>query len=251
MTTSHLTLDGAWAECSKPEECELLFHVPGMTPAAAEALPASMLDPLLEVVDPPNATRSPQAGEDTGPGKFWVRYDPERGKNVLHRAYGLPAAKFGSGERQWWVNGRRHRGGGKPAQIKAYGAQEWWVDGCQHRDGDKPAQVSKLGEIWMVHGKQHRAGDKPAVIRRDEHGVEIARAWFHQDFEHRLFAPAVVYANGGREWWRLGHMHRLFGPAVVLADGTREWWLFGRQVWPRPKPWSDAKRLDSRQWSED
>ena len=46
---------------------------------------------------------------------------------------------------------------------------------------------------------------------------------------HRVYGPAVVYSNGGREWYQNGQRHRMDGPAVERVDGSRAWFRNGQR----------------------
>jgi hypothetical protein len=47
----------------------------------------------------------------------------------LHRLDG-PAVQFGSGHKEWWINGKLHRLDG-PAIVGSDRTEEWWVDGIK------------------------------------------------------------------------------------------------------------------------
>jgi hypothetical protein len=47
---------------------------------------------------------------------------------------------------------------------------------------------------------------------------------------HRVYGPAVEYADGEKVWCQNGLRHRVDGPAIEYPDGTYEWWLNGRRL---------------------
>ena len=45
---------------------------------------------------------------------------------------------------------------------------------------------------------------------------------------HRLYGPAIEYADGGRAWYQNDQRHRVDGPAAEWPDGYRAWYINGK-----------------------
>ena len=45
---------------------------------------------------------------------------------------------------------------------------------------------------------------------------------------HRLFGPAIEWADGSETWYENGKLHRLDGPAVIRLDGYEAWYKNGK-----------------------
>ena len=73
---------------------------------------------------------------------------------------------------------------------------------------------NKQGQIHRVYG--------PAVKYADG-----THAWFQNGQLHRWYGPAIEYADGGRTWYQNGVLHRIDGPAAVFPDGYRAWYQNG------------------------
>jgi hypothetical protein len=134
-------------------------------------------------------------------------------KSELHRGGGLPAREFASGDKEWWVNGKRHREtplgcsdgvGELPAYEWANGDKAWYVNGVLHRSGGLPAIERANGDkFWYFNGQLHRSGGLPAIDR----------------------------ANGDKLWHVNGKLHRDGGlPAREWANGCKEWWVNGVNI---------------------
>jgi|SRR5210317_2028740 hypothetical protein len=104
---------------------------------------------------------------DEGGDKF---YFSDRKMTIRHREDG-PAIEYTSGDKVWYINGKRHREDGP--------AIEW-------ANGDK---------YWYINGKRHRE-DGPAV----EYAIGY-KAWYINDKLHREDGPAIEYANGAKYWY--------------------------------------------------
>jgi hypothetical protein len=74
-----------------------------------------------------------------------------------------------------------------------------------------------LGQLHRVYG--------PAVEYADG-----SRAWFQNGQFHRVDGPAIEWANGGRVWYQNGQLHRIDGPAVIYSDGFRAWHINGNAL---------------------
>jgi hypothetical protein len=131
--TTHLTLDGGWAECPAPDVCALKFHFPIMDLDTAEQMPLQVLMPLLEVLDPPTDL------EDAAGLKMWTVALPEAPEGIaIHRDYDLPAVIRFDGTKWWYHEGFLHREGGKPAVIHADGSAEYWLNGVRVNSDGSP-----------------------------------------------------------------------------------------------------------------
>lgn len=109
-------------------------------------------------------------------------------ENKLHCENG-PAVEYCTGNKSWYVNGKRHR-----------------LDG--------PAIEHENGESWYVNGKRHRV-DGPAVV----HNGNGYESWWLNGKHHRDNGPAVLYANGNKEWWY--HGKRMPGPIVRIKSAIK------------------------------
>ena len=77
---------------------------------------------------------------------------------------------------------------------------------------------------YNMQGQLHRVYG-PAVEYADN-----TQAWFRNGRLHREDGPAVIFGNSGRhEWWQNGHPHRVDGPAVACTDGYRVWLQNGQR----------------------
>ena len=75
-------------------------------------------------------------------------------REVIHRLDG-PAVVYATGDKFWYVDGKRHRVDG-PAVEHANGYKGWWVDGKRHRV-DGPAVEYTDGEReWWVFGVRQK-----------------------------------------------------------------------------------------------
>ena len=74
-----------------------------------------------------------------------------------------------------------------------------------------------LGQLHRMYG--------PAVKYAD--GTHV---WYQNGQTHRVGDPAVVNADGGKVWYQNGQRHRIDGPAIEYADGRRAWYINGKQL---------------------
>ena len=44
---------------------------------------------------------------------------------------------------------------------------------------------------------------------------------------HRVYGPAVEWADGSRAWCQNGLLHRMDGPAIEFPDGRCAWYING------------------------
>ena len=80
-------------------------------------------------------------------------------------------------------------------------------------DGDV-YYYNALGQIHRVYG--------PAIEYAD--GTYV---WQQNGLRHRLGGPAVVCPSGYRAWFQTGKRHRIDGPAIEYPSGRREWYING------------------------
>jgi len=86
----------------------------------------------------------------------------------------LEVEDWGTGNKEWHLNGKFHREGG-PAIEYANGDKEWWRMGKCHRLDGPAVEHSDGGKEWWLNGKQHR-----------ENG------------------PAIEWSDGDKEWYLNG-----------------------------------------------
>jgi hypothetical protein len=84
--------------------------------------------------------------------------------------------------------------------VKVYGSgtKEWYLNGNLHRV-DGPAYEGANGtRSWFLNGKLHRE-DGPAVEWADG-----SKGWYLDDRKHRVDGPACERADGSKAWWLNG-----------------------------------------------
>jgi hypothetical protein len=81
-----------------------------------------------------------------------------------------PAIIWGSGKKEWLVNGRHHRKDG-PAVEWASGDKSWYMHGQLHREDGPALEWADGSKFWYLNGNPHRT-DGPAVIRADSEYIE-------------------------------------------------------------------------------
>ena len=77
---------------------------------------------------------------------------------------------------------------------------------------------------YNAQGRLHRVYG-PAVKYAD--GTYL---WYQNGQRHRVDGPAVEYDSGYRAWWQNGQRHRVDGPAVIYSDGSRVWFINGKEL---------------------
>jgi hypothetical protein len=55
------------------------------------------------------------------------------------------------------------------------------------------------------------------------------KEWFQDNQLHRLYGPAVEYADGLKYWYQNNQLHRTDGPAMESTDGIRKWYIKGKK----------------------
>jgi beta-glucanase (GH16 family) len=63
--------------------------------------------------------------------------------------------------------------------------------------------------------------------RADEY--DTVRYFNAQGQLHRVYGPAVEYADGEKVWCQNGQLHRLDGPAVEWTGGSCAWFIDGNE----------------------
>ena len=74
-----------------------------------------------------------------------------------------------------------------------------------------------LGQLHRVYG--------PAIKYADG-----TLAWCQNAQLHRPDGPAVEWADGTRMWSHKGQLHRLDGPAIERPDGSCDWFINGKEL---------------------
>ena len=74
-----------------------------------------------------------------------------------------------------------------------------------------------LGQLHRMYG--------PAVVYAD-----VTQVWYQNGQTHRVGGPAVVNADGGKVWYQDGLLHRLDGPAIEYSDYGCEWYINGIEL---------------------
>ena len=87
-----------------------------------------------------------------------------------------------------------------------------------------------LGELHRVYG--------PAVEWADG-----SCAWWQNGQLHRLDGPAIEYSDGDRSWFQNGRLHRLDGPAFVDADGNCGWYINDKEL--TESEWQHAVSMET------
>ena len=140
----------------------------------------------------------------------------------------------GSGQQQFFKEGKLHRDGDLPAKIGFWKDgtvrfEEFYKEGFQHRDGDLPAEVWYYsdGKVWYElfykEGLQHRDGGLPAKIYYYSDGT-VASESFYENWV--LLRSIEYYADGTvkyKDFYKEGKLHRDAGlPAKIFyeKDGT-------------------------------
>ena len=74
-----------------------------------------------------------------------------------------------------------------------------------------------LGQLHRMYG--------PAVVYAD-----ATQVWYQNGQTHRVGGPAVVNADGGKVWYQDGLLHRLDGPAIISVEGGQSWFINGKPL---------------------
>ena len=87
-------------------------------------------------------------------------------------------------------------------------------------------RVDEYGTVryYNTLGQRHRVYG-PAVMYADGR-IE----WYQNAQRHRPDGPAAVWPDSFRAWWQNGRLHRLDGPAIVWANGRHDWYINGKEL---------------------
>lgn len=81
-----------------------------------------------------------------------IKTEYRNSKGLLHKE-GEPAREWGSGLKEWCINGKYHRLDG-PAIEWANGDKSWYKDGKLHRE-DGPAIDWGIAKEWWIEDKRY------------------------------------------------------------------------------------------------
>ena len=123
----HLQLDGAWAECATPANCDIPIHQ-DMSLDELRHIPAHVFTPLLETLgSPPVLTYVTQSYFSSKGKKSYrdvevLEWRDEQGR--CHRDYGLPARQWPhNGRKERWQHGQITHANGVPFRSNIYPAK--------------------------------------------------------------------------------------------------------------------------------
>ena len=87
-------------------------------------------------------------------------------------------------------------------------------------------RVDEYGTVryYNAQGRLHRVYG-PAVKYAD--GTHV---WYQNGQTHRVGDPAVVNADGCKVWYQDGLLHRLDGPAIISVEGGQSWFINGKPL---------------------
>lgn len=133
---------------------------------------------------------------------------------LAHRADGGPAAVYPSGERSWFVHGRRKRPGGGPQVEYADGLGEYYGPGgdiVRPMDAREAARVAGVTRSQIPVGALMRVGAR--AYRHDEHDGSLVFDLKHRRRWHTL----RVTLDPGRDEYRavLSRQDRYGSPQQV------------------------------------